>query len=191
MRVLGVDPGAKTGLVILDTEGQLPRVLSRGAATADGLAEMVRILCRDFPPDVLAIELPSQVFAHGRGAKSMGARVGIERSLLAARDVAGVIKGIVGTLCPAVRVFEEQAHNVRRAVLGRIPRAPKGTDARVWIDGIVRRRVPLLVTGWETGAGDNDHNRDAAVAALWGAARSRLPAALVEPKKRAPRARRA
>jgi len=189
--ILGVDPGAKTGLVVLGTISRLPFVLFRGAATADGLAEMVRGICRDFPPDVLAIELPSQVFAHGRGASSMGARVGIERSLLAARDVAGVIKGIVSTLCPDVRVFEEQAHNVRRAVLGRIPRAPKGTDARVWIDGIVRRRVPLLVTGWMPGHGDNDHNRDAAVAALWGEKRSRLPAALAAPKRRAPRARRA
>ena len=189
--VLGVDPGAKTGLVVLDCLGPRPGVAHRIAVGSDDLANAVRLLCSTFSPDVLAIELPSQVFAHGRGAKSMGARVGIERSLLAARDVAGVIKGIVGTLCPAVRVFEEQAHNVRRAVLGRIPRAPKGTDARVWIDGIVRRRVPLLVTGWETGAGDNDHNRDAAVAALWGEKRSRLPAALVEPKKRAPRARRA
>lgn len=191
MIVLGVDPGAKTGLVVLDCSGVRPDVKQRVAADGDDLAGAVRLLCGWFSPDVLAIELPSQVFAHGRGAKSMGARVGIERSLLAARDVAGVIKGIVGTLCPAVRVFEEQAHNVRRAVLGRIPRAPKGTDARVWIDGIVRRRVPLLVTGWKTGAGDNDHNRDAAVAALWGEKRSRLPAALVAPKKRAPRARRA
>lgn len=181
MTTLGVDPGKRTGLVILDAG----RLRERVDVDADGLHLAVRRLCAVWWPDVLAIELPSQVFAFGRGKVNMGVRIGIERALLVARGIAGEVKGIVRTFHPGVRVFEDQAHNVRKAVLGRIPRAPKGTDARTWLDGIIRARVPLLVADWTKGAGDNDHNRDAAIAALWGERVSKLPAALRSKRKAA------
>ncbi len=194
MMVLGCDPGATTGLVVLDCSLPTPIVETRIAVQGEELAERLRELCVLFVPDVLAIELPSQVFTHGRAREGMGTRVSIEQAVIAARGTAGRVRGVVETLCNGVRVFEAEAHEVRRAVLGAIPRAPRGTDPRQWIDDIVRQRVPLLVTGWKKGAGDNDHNRDACVVGLWGSRTARLPAALVQtkaPRRAARKTRRA
>jgi len=182
MIIMGCDPGSVTGLVVLDCHPTHTDVLYRYAADEDVLSSMVRTLCDKVMIEVLAIELPSQVFTHGRGRESMAARVGIERALLGARGAAGIVRGMVEALHPTVRVFTAQAHEVRCAVFGRIPRAPKGKDARTWIDGIIRARLPQVLPAWEKGAGDNDHNRDAAVAAIWGYRRACMPAALATPK---------
>jgi hypothetical protein len=144
-------------------------------------------------PDLAAvgIETPSQVFEHGEAAKSPATRRSIEKSLLASRDVAGVIRGTVQALRPGtLPIFDGQAHEVRKAVIGRMPRAPKGTPARTHRDRIVATFVRQVVRGWPAGIGDNDHNRDAAVAALWAERRSRMPV-LPVPQKASRRAKRA
>lgn len=156
MIVLGCDVGKTTGLALLDCDGPQPRLLT--LAAVDG-AELCRTLQSLFALHAIAavgIETPTQVFAHGRGSKNQGARIGIERALLVARDAAGVCRATAAICAPSAVVYDGQAHQVRRAVLGPLPR--EGVDA------FVAARLPLLVTGWP--ARSNDHVRDAAIAAL-------------------------
>lgn len=127
---------------------------------------------------LVGIENPTQVFAHGRAEGDMGARIGIERSLLVAREAAGIIKAVVALRAAHARVYEGQAHECRGAVIGRLPRENK--------DAAIKAFVLRAVEGWP--AQSNDHERDAAVAALFADRRHRTPAALVTPKPKRRRA---
>lgn len=164
MIVLGCDVGAHTGLAVLDV-GPLASCLYRLTASPGEVSLALREILGQWPIEVVGIETPSQVFAHGRGKESMGARIGIERALLAARDVAGVIRGTVEALKPGTPVYDGQAHECRK-IVGKMKR---GTQ-----DKAVRAFVYRTVAVWMNGKGDNDHNRDAAVAAMWAARRHLL-----------------
>ena len=167
MIVLGCDVGARTGLVVLN-HGPLASCLYRVTVTPGEVSLAVREILDRWAIALVGIETPSQVFAHGRAGESMGARIGIERALLAARDVAGVIRGTVEALKPGTPVFDGQAHECRKIV---------GKMKRGHADQCVKAFVTAAVRDWLPGKGDNDHNRDAAVAALWAARRSLLAGA--------------
>ena len=167
MIVLGADVGARTGLVVLDI-GPAVSCLRRITVAPADVCRVLRESLDCWPVGLVGIETPSQVFAHGRAGESMGARIGIERALLAARDVAGVIRGTVEALKPGTPVLDGQAHECRK-IVGKMKR---GTQ-----DKCVAAFVYRTVAVWPKGKGDNDHNRDAAVAALWAARRSLLAGA--------------
>lgn len=163
MIILGVDVGKATGLCLLDMGGARPRLLD-ACAVRDDLAVVldVRFFARGVA--LVGIETPTQVFHHGRAKKGMGARIGIERALLAATPMVGVVRAVAALRAPAALLFEGQAHEVRRAVLGKLPK-----DG---IDAFVGKMVPRLVEGWP--ARSNNHVRDAAVVALYAWHRGRM-----------------
>lgn len=166
MITLGVDVGKRTGLCLLDCASPVPRRILSEAVDGEALAGRVAVLLADYRVGLVGIETPSQVFAHGRAREGMGARIGIERGLLVARDAAGVVKGVVAVRAPEAIIREAQAHEVRKAVLGKLPRAG--------VDRHIAKMLPYLVGGWPVRS--NDHERDAAVAALWaGRRRALLP----------------
>jgi hypothetical protein len=157
MIVLGCDVGKTTGLALLDCDGPRPRLLTLAAVEGAELCRTLQSLFALHTIAAVGIETPTQVFAHGRGSKNQGARIGIERALLVARDAAGVCRATAAICGPLATVYDGQAHQVRRAVLGPLPRDH--------IDRFVASRVPLLIDVWPKAS--NDHQRDAAVAALW------------------------
>lgn len=164
MIALGADVGsADTGLTVLDGR----RYLYRVAVDPDGVTTALRDILGRFRVERVGIETMSQVFEYGERAKEPAARRAIEKALLASRDVAGKIRGFIEALYPDVEVRGEQVHKIRMAIIGRMPRAPKGVSARTHRDRIVAEFVRRVVIGWPAGTGDNDHNRDGAIAALW------------------------
>lgn len=164
MIALGGDVGSSaTGLTVLDGRTFLYRI----SVTPDEVTDALRDILGRFDVKRVGIETMSQVFEYGKGAKDPAARRSIEKHLLASRDVAGKMRGVVEVLRPGILIAGEQAHKIRKAVIGRMPRAPKGVDARTHRDRIVGAFVRRFVLGWPAGKGDNDHNRDAAVAAVW------------------------
>jgi hypothetical protein len=173
--VLGCDVGAHTGLAVLNV-GPFVSCLHRVTVTPGEVTLTLREILGQWPINVVGIETPSQVFAHGRAKGDMGARIGIERALLAARDVAGVIRGTIEALKPGTPVYDGQAHEVRK-IVGKMKRGSQ--------DKCVAAFVRASVRDWPKGKGDNDHNRDAAVAALWAGRRALMGDAL--PVQKAPR----
>jgi hypothetical protein len=167
--VLGCDVGKATGLCLLDCAGARPRYISAGAPSA-GLSRVLRDILHGHAVGTIGIETPTEVFEHGRAKIDPGVRKGIERNLLIATRATGAICAVADLFAAEVPICEGQAHEVRRAVLGKLPR--KRED----IDAFVRDMVPRLIDGWP--ARSNDHERDAAVAALWAWRRARMPAAL-------------
>jgi hypothetical protein len=176
--VLGADVGATTGLAMLDCAGPRPRlvavtiareeVVTAVSGMLDLLAEQGRSLV------AVGIETPAQVFEHGRAAESEGARRSIERALLVARDAAGQVRAVASMRAAGANVHDGQAHNVRRAVLGKLPREH--------LDRFIAQRLPVLVDGWPRVS--NSHQRDAAIVALWAWQRER---AGLKPGEHAPR----
>jgi hypothetical protein len=182
MIVLGADVGKATGLCLLDCSGQRPRYISAGDISAS-LPRVLRDIFHEHAVAIIGIESPKQVFAHGRASESEGARVGIERNLLISTRATGAICAVAALFAAEVPIFEGEAHEVRRAVLGALPK--KRED----IDRLVGVMVPRLIDGWP--ARSNDHERDAAVAALWAWRRHMMPAALrpiaaARPRRRKP-----
>lgn len=173
MIVLGCDVGAKTGLAILDCSGPRPRHVASCSVAAD-LVGVLDALLDGLNVTVVGIETPTQVFEHGRARLSKGARIGIERALLAATPMVGVVRAVV-QLKSAAAVYEGQAHECRKAVIGRLPKAG--------VDAAVKAFVLRVVEGWP--ARSNDHERDAAVAALFAARRHRMPVGLAAKRRRA------
>lgn len=164
MIALGADVGSGlTGLTVLDGR----RYIYRVSVEPDGVTDVLRGILQDFAIKRVGIETMSQVFEHGKGAKDPKVRRAIENALIASRDVAGKIRGIVEVLYPSILVCGDQAHKIRKVVIGRMPRAPKDVDARTHRDRVVAAFVHRCILGWPDGKGDNNHNRDAAVAALW------------------------
>ncbi len=164
MIALGGDAGSGlSGLTVLD--GRI--FLYRAAVPPDEVTDALRFILDRFVIERAGIETMSQVFEYGKGAKDPKVRRSIEKALLASRDVAGKMRGVIEVLRPDVVICGEQAHVIRKAVIGRMPRAPKNVDARTHRDRIVGTFVRRFVIGWPAGKGDNDHNRDAAVAAVW------------------------
>lgn len=174
MIVLGGDVGKDTGLAVLDI-GARVSCLHRETAEYGTVGEAVRDILAQYAVEIVGIETPSQVFQFGRGSKDMGTRRSIERALLSARDVSGVIRGTVQALAPSVRIFDGQAHEVRRAVCGKLPKHH--------IDRFIAAVVHAVVADWAPGNGDNDHNRDAAIVALWAAKLSTLPPSIARAKR--------
>lgn len=163
MIALGVDTGASTGLTVIDCRAM--SCLYRLTATPAEVPLALREILARWPIGVVGIETPSEVFTHGRGKESMGARIGIERALLAARDVAGVVRGTVIALSPSTPIHDGQAHECRK-IVGRMKRGKQDAFVKTFVHG--------AIPDWARGKGDNDHNRDAAVAALWAARKERL-----------------
>lgn len=167
MIVLGCDAGKVTGLCLLDCSGRRPRYLwSHSAEQALACALDAQFSNHDIA--IVGIENPTQVFAHGRAKDGMGARIGIERALLVAREASGIVKAVAALR--SVRVVEGQAHEIRKAVIGRLPRTGK--------DAAVKAFVLRVVEGWPERS--NDHERDAAVAAIF-AWRRRAPLPVIPP----------
>lgn len=165
MKALGIDIGAHCGVALLDASGRQPRLLDACAVTDDLIGVLEVRFFGQHTIDAVGIETPTQVFEHGRAKKSPAARRGIEKALLASTPQVGEVRA-VARLRSQAEVFEGQAHEVRRAVLGKLPRS------RTEIDRLVRVSVPLLVQSWPRAS--NDHVRDAAVAALWAIRKARL-----------------
>lgn len=161
MIVLGADVGKATGLALLDCSGARPRFLDSAVIRDDLVGALSLRFFGAHVVDLVGIETPSQVFEHGRAAENEGARRSIERALLVARDAAGQVRAIAGMR--GVEVHDGQAHHVRRAVLGKLPREH--------LDRFIAGRLPLLVEGWP--ATSNTHQRDAAIVALWAWQRAR------------------
>lgn len=164
MIALGVDVGKRTGIALLDCAFPRPRRILSEAVDGEALAGRLAVLLADHDVAIVGIETPTQVFAHGRAREGMDARIGIERALLAAAPMIGVVRAVVELQRPAATVHEAQAHAVRRAVIGRLPRAG--------VDRHIANLLPHLVDGWPIRS--NDHERDAAVVALW-VSRRRAP----------------
>lgn len=164
MIAIGTDVGKRTGLAVLDFSGARPRHLVSGALqldNVDALQSLQDDFFADHDPIAVGIETPTQVFEHGRASKSKGARIGIERNLLIATRAAGVVWTIA--MQRHLSVFEEQAHAVRKAVFGHVP--------RTGIDAFISEMIPRFIDGWPKRS--NDHERDAAVVALFAANRMR------------------
>lgn len=169
MIVLGGDVGKATGLCLLNCGASRPRYMASLAVEHD----LPRVLAARFAEhevEVIGIETPTQVFAHGRAKDDMGARIGIERNLLVSTRATGMIVCAASLLAPDMPIYEGEAHVVRRAVMGPLPR--KRED----IDRLVSAMVPRLIDGWPTRS--NSHERDAAVAALWAWGVHKKPRAL-------------
>jgi hypothetical protein len=166
MIVLGSDVGKTTGLVLLDCWAPKPRLIEKCAVDDDLTGVLDARFFGKWTIDTIGVETPSQVFAHGRAKGDMGARIGIERALLVAREQAGVVKAVAALRAPAAIIHEAQAHEIRRAVLGKVP--------KTGIDRFIAEMIPHLIDGWPVRS--NDHERDAAVAALYAWRRSQVPA---------------
>lgn len=163
MIVLGCDVGKATGICLLDMSAARPRYIVSLAVEHD----LARVLDARFAEHTIAavgIETPTQVFEHGRARKSKGARIGIERALLVATPMVGVVRA-VAQLKSTATVYEGQAHECRKAVIGRLPKKS--------VDAAVKAFVLRTIVGWP--ARSNDHERDAAVVALFAALRHRRP----------------
>lgn len=174
MIVLGADVGTTTGLALLDCGGAKPRYLDACAIRDDLIGVMDVRLFGMHTIAAVGIETPAQVFEHGRAAESEGARRSIERALLVARDAAGQVRAVASMRAPRANVHDGQAHHVRRAVLGKLPREH--------LDRFIAQWVPLLIDGWPRTS--NSHQRDAAVVALWAWQRERAGLAPGEPAPR-------
>lgn len=168
---LGCDVGTRTGLAVIDVPKR--SCLYRAVVSPGEVPLAVREVLGRWPVDIVGIETPSQVFTHGRAKGDMGARIGIERALLVARDVAGVIRGVVTVLRPEVPIVDGQAHEVRK-IVGKIRRGTADKAVRAFVHG--------ALPDWPPGKGDNDHARDAAVAALW-APKHQMIAQATTPKR--------
>ena len=141
------------------------------------------------PVALLGVEQPEGVYRFGKDVnqhdaqKAMKARVAITRDLMVTRGRGERFAAIVETVCPGVRVFYATADKIRRAVLSPLPHPATKTA----LDRHVAAMVPRLIRGWPERS--NDHNRDAAVAALWAVREARIPAALRAQPKRNKRSR--
>lgn len=162
---IGADVGKRTGLTVLDFSGARPRYLNSTAIqldSEDALTTLEHGFFAAHQPSIVGIETPTQVFAHGRAKADMAARVGIERNLLVATRATGIVWTIA--MQRHLSVFEEQAHAVRKAVFGHVP--------RTGIDAFISKMIPRFIDGWPKRS--NDHERDAAVAAMFAANKMRL-----------------
>lgn len=157
MIVIGVD--APQGWCCLDVNGGKGRLLGLGALDSGKEAEeLARYLLR-WSPALVVIERAEKVYAYGRGdAKEAHVRREVARGLIATAEVAGELRHA----CRVANVKCEltDASTVRK-VMG-----VKGKD-RAAKDRDVARVVSLRVENWP--ARTNTHERDAALAGLWGA----------------------
>lgn len=185
MIVLGIDVGKKSGVCVLDMSGARARYISADAIQ-DDLSRVLQGIFHEHAVSVIGIESPTEVFEHGRARLDKGVRIGIERALLIATRATGVVQAVAELFAAEVPIHEGEAHEVRRAILGNLP------SQREDIDRYVGVMVPRIIDGWPDRS--NDHERDAAVAALWAARRAAMPmlVPMKQPvkKARSPRARR-
>lgn len=157
MIVLGID--APQGWCCLDVNGGKGRLLGLGSLDSGREAEeLARYLLR-WSPALVVIERAEEVYAHGRGdALAAHIRREVTRGLIATAEVAGELKH---ACCVAnVKCKMTDASTVRKAM------GVNGKD-RTAKDRDVARVVSLRVENWP--ARTNTHERDAALAALWGA----------------------
>lgn len=156
MIVLGID--APQGWCCLDVNGGKGRLLGLGALDNGREAEeLARYLLR-WSPALVVIERAEEVYAHGRGdALAAHIRRKVVEGLIATAEVAGELKHACRVA--NVKCKMTDASTVRRAM------GVKGKD-RTAKDQYVARVVSLRVENWP--ARTNTHERDAALAALWG-----------------------
>lgn len=179
MNIGGIDIGHHNGLTII-AGGPRPRCLFRCKLAGEELYAGALAAFQALSVKLVVIERSVEVLTHGRARKGMSERVSIERAIINSAPFVGHAQ--LAAQHAGATVLLATATQTRK-ILGRIPSAPvrpNGERMRrdKWIDKVIAQRVPALVDGWEPGSGDNEHCRDALVAALWGLARIKLPAAL-------------
>ncbi len=126
MIALGGDVGSgMTGLTVLD--GRV--FLYRDAVPPDEVIDALRFILDRFMVERVGIETMSQVFEYGKGAKDPKIRRSIEKALLASRDVAGKLRGVIEVLRPDVLVRGEQAHIIQ-SELSKLMEDVQRLDAR-------------------------------------------------------------
>lgn len=179
MNIGGIDIGHHNGLTII-ADGPRPRCLFRCKLAGEELYAGALAAFQTLSVKLVVIERSVEVLTHGRARKGMPERVSIERAIINSAPFVGHAQ--LAAQHAGATVLLTTATDTRK-VLGRIPSAPVGLSGKrmrydKWIDKVIASRARLLVDGWEDGAGDNEHCRDALIAALWGLARIKLPAAL-------------
>lgn len=183
MKIGAVDIGQHNGVVVIE-EGPRPRCLHRMKLTGEELYAGALAAFMSLGVKLVVIERSVEVLRHGRARKGMKERISIERAIINSAPFVGYAQ--LAAQHAGATVLLTEASQTRK-ILGRIPRAPVGPSGKrmrqdKWIDKVIGQRAPALVDGWEPGAGDNEHCRDALVAALWGSAHAKLPAALTATK---------
>ena len=161
MKVLGIDPGGSTGWALLDTTDPTPaRYLASGELDADDPPAHLARLLAEHRPELVAIEKVGSVYAKdGFGTRMAG-------NLYDAGWTGGRLYDRAAAL--GYHVVTVEAPDVRRAFQ---VRAPKG-KANAMVECVLRLRVP----SWPPPLKTNNHERDAALAALFAADQGRLVA---------------
>lgn len=150
MIVLGIDAGTHVGLAVL----ALDRGAFRHEWSSSGrwpMTALVSYVLSQHRPSLVVIEAP-------KGYGYSNARVA---NLLDAARIGGELAGIARSF--GVEVIETHAQETRRALCG------KGNASDKLVADVVRMRIH----DWPKRS--NCHARDAAIAAMFGALRVRLP----------------
>lgn len=156
MIVIGVD--APQGWCCLDVSAGKGRLLGLGTLdTGDEAVELARYITR-YRPALVVIERPSEIYLGGRGDEGEAhVRRSVGAGLISTAEVSGEMRH--ACRIANVKCKMTDANEVRRCmkVRGR-SREEKDRD--------VARVVGMLVADWPRRT--NTHERDAALAALWG-----------------------
>ncbi len=156
MIFLGID--APQGWCVLDLEHGRGKLLGLGSLDRGNEALELDKYLKRFCPSLVVIERSEEVYAHGRGdALAAHIRREVSRGLIASAEVAGEMKHACRVA--NVRFRMTDADEIRKALCVR------GKD-RTEKDRAVAREVQLRITNWP--ARSNTHERDAALAAIWG-----------------------
>ena len=156
MIVLGID--APQGWCCLEVERGRGKLLGLGSLDEDREADELSKYITRFAPALVVVERAVKVYAHGRGdAKEAHVRREVAGGLIRTAETAGEMKHACRVA--GVRVTMTDADAIRKAfgIRGK---------SRTEKDQAVSREVTLRVTGWP--ARTNTHERDAALAGLWG-----------------------
>lgn len=156
MIFLGVD--APQGWCALDLKHGRGQVLALGSLDSGREALELDVYLNRFHPTLVIIERSEEVYAHGRGdAMAAHIRREVSRGLIASAEVAGEMKHACRVANVSFRMTD--ASEIRKAL------GIKGKD-RAEKDHAVAREVQLRIANWP--ARSNTHERDAALAAIWG-----------------------
>jgi hypothetical protein len=156
MIILGID--APQGWCCLDVDRGRGKLLGLGSLDDGREADELTGYIARFRPAIIVIERAMKVYAHGRGdAKEAHIRREVAAGLIATAEVAGEMKH--ACRIAGIRCTMTDADTIRRAM------GIKGKD-RTEKDRSVASVIGIRVSGWP--ARTNTHERDAALAALWG-----------------------
>jgi hypothetical protein len=157
MIILGVD--APQGWCCLDLDNGRGKVIALGSLDEGREADELTGYLARFRPAIVVIERAVKVYAHGRGdANEAHIRRKVSEGLIATAEVAGEMKHACKVA--GIRCVMTDAAAIRKAL--RI----RGKD-RTEKDRSVAREVRLRIPNWPKQS--NTHERDAALAGIWGA----------------------